>query len=87
MTGRFLSKLDIHEARREQEIWNSMLKRGLIDPSKFVRTQYVVCGCGVRGCGFITQWLKTYPDVVDLEEQRRLYQEWLEFHNKESADV
>ena len=78
--GRFLTPKDLHEAKREQEIWNSMLKRGEIDPSKFVRTEYVVCGCGVEGCGFITTWKKDYPNVVDLEEQQRLYQEWLAFH-------
>lgn len=78
-----MSKLDIHEARREQEIWNSMLKRGLIDPSKFVRTAYVVCGCGEPGCGFITRWMKDQPNVVDLKEQQELYQKWLEYHDKE----
>lgn len=81
MSGKFMSKLDIHEARREQEIWNSMLKRGLIDPSKFVRTAYVVCGCGAPGCGFITRWMKDQPNVIDLEQQKFLYQKWLEEHN------
>ena len=81
MSGRFMSRRDLHEARREQEIWNSMLKRGEIDPTKFVRTAYVVCGCGAEGCGFITRWLKEYPNVVDLEQQRALYQKWLEEHS------
>lgn len=80
MSGKFMTKRDLHEARREQEIWNSMLKRGLIDPSEFVRTAYVVCGCGAEGCGFITQWMKDYPHVVDLEQQRFLYEKWLEEH-------
>lgn len=80
MSGKFLTKRDLHEARREQEIWNSMLKRGLIDPSKFVRTAYAVCGCGAEGCGFITRWMKDYPNVVDLEQQRFLYEKWLEEH-------
>jgi hypothetical protein len=80
MAGKFLSKLDIHETRREQEIWNSMLKRGLIDPSKFVRTAYVACGCGAPGCGFIARWMKNHPNVVDLKEQQELYQKWLEYH-------
>ena len=60
-----------------------MLKRGEIDPSKFVRTQYIVCGCGVEGCGFITKWLKTQPNVVDLEQQKFLYRKWLEEHNRD----
>ena len=81
MSGKFMSRRDLHEARREQEIWNSMLKRGEIDPTKFVRTAYVVCGCGAEGCGFITRWLKEYPNVVDLEQQRALYQKWLEEHS------
>jgi hypothetical protein len=80
MSGKFMSRKDLHEARREQEIWNSMLKRGEIDPTKFVRTAYVVCGCGAEGCGFITRWMKDYPDVVDLEQQKALYQKWLEEH-------
>jgi len=84
MSGRFLSKLDIHEARREQEIVNSMIKRGEIDTTKSVREQYVVCGCGVKGCGFITRWLKTHSDVVDLKEQQQLYQRWLEEHKQQS---
>ena len=81
MSGKFMSRRDLHEARREQEIWNSMLKRGEIDPTKFVRTAYVVCGCGAEGCGFITRWMKDYPNVVDLEQQRELYQKWLEEHS------
>lgn len=80
MSGKFMSRKDLHEARREQEIWNSMLKRGEIDPTKFVRTAYVVCGCGAEGCGFITRWMKDYPNVVDLEQQKFLYQKWLEEH-------
>jgi len=83
MTGKYLSLKEVNMARHEQEVWNSMLNRGLIDPSKFVRTQYVVCGCGAEGCGFITRWMKTDGRNADLEEQRRLYQEWLEFHKEE----
>lgn len=81
MTGKFMSPRDVHVARREHEIWNSMLKRGEIDPNQFVRTAYVVCGCGAEGCGFITRWMKTQPNVIDLEQQRELYQRWLEHHN------
>lgn len=82
MSGKFMSPKDLSAARHEQEVWNSMLKRGLIDPSRFVRTHYVVCGCGREGCGFITTWLKTYPNVVDLEQQKFLYQKWLEEHSE-----
>lgn len=81
MTGRWMTNKDLAAAKFEQEVWNSMLKRGLIDPTKFTRTQYIVCGCGVEGCGFITKWMKGYPNVVDLEQQKFLYQKWLEEHN------
>ena len=60
MSGRYLSRKALHEARREEEIFNSMVRRGEIDTSKFTRTAYVVCGCGVEGCGFITKWI---PEV------------------------
>jgi hypothetical protein len=73
-----LSLKEINIARHEQEIWNSQLKRGLIDPTQFVRTHYVVCGCGAEGCGFIAQWTKDWH--IDLEEQQQLYQRWLEEH-------
>lgn len=79
--GKRLSQKEINIARHEQEVWNSMLKRGMIDPSQFVRTQYIVCGCGAEGCGFITRWMKTQQNVLDLEEQKLLYQKWLEEHN------
>lgn len=58
MSGRYMSKLDIAAAKHREEIFNSMIKRGEIDPSTHIRTAYVVCGCGEEGCGFITRWLK-----------------------------
>lgn len=79
--GKYLTLKEVNIARHEQEVWNSMLKRGLIDPSKFVRTQYVVCGCGAEGCGFIARWMKSDSWNVDLEQQKFLYQKWLEEHN------
>lgn len=78
MMGKRLSLKEINMARHEQEVWNSMLKRGAIDPTKGVRTQYVVCGCGAEGCGFITRWMKNDPWNVDLEQQQELYQQWLQ---------
>ena len=78
--GKYLSPKDLSAARHEQEVWNSMLNRGLIDPSKFVRTHYVVCGCGAAGCGFVSQWMKG-SRVIDLAEQRELYERWLEAHS------
>ena len=84
--GKFLTQKEVNIARHEQEVWNSMLKRGLIDPTQFVRTGYVVCGCGTEGCGFITQWRKRWPDGapahIDLVEQKELYQQWLEEHKE-----
>ena len=76
--GKRLSLKEISMARHEQEVWNSMVKRGEIDVGKFVRTLYVVCGCGAEGCGFISGWVKNKDfNVVDLEEQNKLYQQWL----------
>lgn len=80
--GKYLTQKEINIARHEQEVWNSQLKRGLIDPSQFVRTHYVVCGCGAEGCGFITRWTKDWH--IDLEEQQQLYQRWLEEHKQQS---
>ncbi len=78
--GRRLTPKDLVAARHEQEVWNSMVKRGMIKLSDHVRTQYVVCGCGAEGCGFITRWMKKDPWNIDLEEQKFLYQKWLEEH-------
>lgn len=69
MSGRFMTKIDIAAARREQEIFNSMVKRGEIDTSQFKRTAYVVCGCGVEGCGFITRWTVSDNKEVDKNSQ------------------
>lgn len=52
--GKFLSSKDISAARHEQEVINSMTNRGEILKHKYVREYYVVCGCGVEGCGFIS---------------------------------
>lgn len=79
--GKRLSLKEINAARHEQEVLNSMIKRGEVDPATFVRTHYVVCGCGAEGCGFITRWMKTQYNVVDLAEQKRRYRQFL----KESA--
>ena len=76
--GKFLSLKEINIARYEQEVWNSMFNRGEIDATEFVRTHYVVCGCGAEGCGFITRWMKDHGRIVDLAEQNQLYQAWLE---------
>jgi len=78
--GKFLSLKEINIARYEQEVWNSMVNRGDIDTTKFVRTHYVVCGCGAEGCGFITKWMNNRHPIVDLAEHNRLYQAWLEEH-------
>lgn len=87
MSGKFLNPKEVSAARHEQEVWNSQLKRGLIDPSKFVRTAYVVCGCGREGCGFITRWMRDQYNVIDLEQQKKLYQKWLEDYAQHSTSV
>jgi hypothetical protein len=46
---------DMIAARREQDIFNSRLKRGEVDnPHQIVRTLHVICGCGAQGCVFIS---------------------------------
>lgn len=56
---RILTQKDMSAARHAQEIDNSMIKRGEINaPEKIVRTQHVVCGCGVEGCIFISHQRK-----------------------------
>ena len=32
-----------------------MIKRNEVQKEDFTNTRYVVCGCGVDGCGFITK--------------------------------
>ena len=68
--GKYLTPRDMAAAVREHEIFNSMVKRGMIKLSESVRTHYVVCGCGAEGCGFITRWMKKDPWHIDLEEQK-----------------
>jgi len=54
MSGRFLSPKDLVAAQHQQEVINSMIKRGEIDTSNVVRERHVVCGCGAEGCVFIS---------------------------------
>lgn len=57
MSGRKLTQKDISAARYEQEVFNSMLKRGEVkSPEQIKRSAHVVCGCGAEGCIFITHW-------------------------------
>jgi len=55
MMGRFLSGHDMASAKHEEEVYNSMKKRGEVkDSDKIVSERHVVCGCGVSGCIFIS---------------------------------
>jgi hypothetical protein len=54
MNGRFLTQKDMSAAKHEQEVWNSLVKRGKIDESNRDRFAHVVCGCGAEGCIFIS---------------------------------
>lgn len=83
--GKYLSRKAIAIARHEQEIFNSLVNRGEIDLSKSVRSHFVVCGCGAEGCGFVAQWKKEYPQVIDLEQQKHLYEQWLEHHQESNT--
>lgn len=51
----FLSPRALSAARFEQEVYNSRVKRGLIPTDDVVRTQMVVCGCGIEGCCFVSE--------------------------------
>lgn len=75
--GKFLSNADLMAAKHEQEVFNSKINRGEIDTTTYVRTQYVVCGCGAEGCGFITRWLKSQYNVIDFEKEYDEYHKWL----------
>ena len=53
--GRRLNGKDLAAAKHETEVFNSMLKRGLIkEPENILRTHHIVCGCGAEGCIFLS---------------------------------
>lgn len=45
---RFLSSLDLAEAKKMESITNSQIKRGDKEPGNFA--YHYVCGCGAEGC-------------------------------------
>jgi hypothetical protein len=49
----FLSPKALSCVRFEQEVYNSRVKRGAISTEGVVRTEMIVCGCGIEGCCFI----------------------------------
>lgn len=52
--GKYLKKVDMVVAKKEEEIFNSRLKRGAIEkPDTIQKTYHVVCGCGAPGCVFL----------------------------------
>jgi hypothetical protein len=53
--GRFLSQKDMYSAKYALEAFNSALKRGDVEQQdKIIKLHHVVCGCGVKGCIFIS---------------------------------
>lgn len=80
--GQKLTLKAISAARFKQEIFNSRIKRGEIDPNTYVREQYIVCGCGVEGCGFMTLWKKSDLRNVDLKAEHEKYNHWLEENSR-----
>lgn len=58
MAGRWLTPKDMAAAKRNEVIWNSRIKRGLLDLTQIARMQHVVCGCGEEGCIFISAYNK-----------------------------
>lgn len=68
--GKYLNDKDLAAAKFDQEVWNSAVKRGEIDETRFVRYHYQVCGCGVEGCGFVCGWAKDTPALQNsLQKQ------------------
>lgn len=64
MSGRFLTKHDIASAKHEEEVYNSLLKRGKIENAdKIVSQRHVVCGCGAIGCIFM-HFTRDYKDDI-----------------------
>lgn len=54
MPGRFLSPKDLAAAKKVEEAFNALRKRGEIRaPEEIVRLHHVVCGCGAEGCVFM----------------------------------
>ena len=62
--GRWLTSYDMHSAKRVEEIHNSRIKRGEDSYDNFSRTSHEVCGCGAKGCIFISKW----PKVLKKEK-------------------
>ena len=54
MAGRRLTAQDMHEAKRLTRIRNSQIKRGDLPKSANAQTRHCVCGCGAKGCIFIS---------------------------------
>jgi hypothetical protein len=52
--GRWLTKVDVASFIEHQNVFNSQIKRGEISRKGILSEHYVVCGCGVEGCGFIS---------------------------------
>jgi hypothetical protein len=67
--GRFLSQKDMSAARHEQEVHNSLIKRGeMPNADQIVRSQHVVCGCGAEGCIFISNRRET-PEQLEFDKK------------------
>jgi hypothetical protein len=79
MSGKRLDSRDIHEAKRATEIYNSQVKRGMIDTSNRGSTRHVKCGCGVAGCVFISTLSRRTPEELAADAR------WLEHEARIAA--
>ena len=62
---KFQTAYGMASIRHDQEVLNSMRKRGLIENSdKIVRELFTICGCGAEGCGF-TSFVRQGDDAVE----------------------
>lgn len=66
MSGRRLTSLDMQEAKRATEIYNSQVNRGEIDITSRGATNHIACacGCGVKGCIFISTIAHRTPEEI-----------------------
>jgi hypothetical protein len=67
MSGKRLTAKDLSAANRANDVYNAQVKRGEIDISNRGSTRYVVCGCGVEGCGFISTQTRRSKEEIQAE--------------------
>lgn len=63
----FQTPRGMSEIRHTMEVYNSARKRGEIENADhIVRENFVICGCGAEGCGFVSV-------IRDTDEKAQQY--------------